>query len=194
MEQHGFSLGQREIGFVELRQGQVASARDLLAGVLVRLADIDEHGALIEKALGFSRGDCGERHGELLCLKISEGSGGNAEELVQRGEEFLDPGIGDPVPQRLALAPEGHQTLGTHLGQMLRQRGLRQADRLGQRVDVGFAAFHQPAQDHQAALVGQRTQDARHLRSLRLHHLRIETLRPFCLRYSILANLVIAHI
>ena len=87
-----------------------------------------------------------------------------AVEAVEGGEVLLDPGIGDPVPDRLAFAAEGDDTLVPYLGEMLRQSRLRQADDLGQGRDVGFAPFHQLAQDHQVALVGERPQDVRDLR------------------------------
>ena len=50
-----------------------------------------------------------------------------AEQVVERREQFLDAPIRDPVPERLALAPEGHEVLVAHFGEVLRESGLGEA-------------------------------------------------------------------
>ena len=97
-----------------------------------------------------------------------------AEQLVEGGEELLDARIGDAVPDRLALAPEGDDALLPHLGEMLRQGRLGQPHGLGQRGHVGLAPLDQLAQDHQPPLVGERPQDVRDLGRLLLKGLEVE--------------------
>ena len=95
---------------------------------------------------------------------------------MQGGKEVFDPGVGDAIPERLAFAPVGHQSLVAHFRQMLRERGLGKPDRLGQRVHVALAPFDEFAEDHQPPLVGERAQDARHLRRGLLEPVGIEGL------------------
>src|SRR6185437_9577479 len=66
---------------------------------------------------------------------------GPAEKTVQGCEQFLDAGIGDPVPKRLRIAPECDDAFGAQLGEVLRQRRLAQAHRFGERRDIGLAPF-----------------------------------------------------
>ena len=79
---------------------------------------------------------------------------------------------------RLAFAPEGDEALLAHLGEVLRQCGLRKADCLRQRPHVRFAPFHQLAEDHQPALVAERAQHARGLRGVSLEGREVECLAP----------------
>ena len=65
MENDGLAGVQREVGFVEPGERQMPGARDLLAGMFVSFADIDQDAPLIEKMLGLGRADSGKRHGEL---------------------------------------------------------------------------------------------------------------------------------
>jgi hypothetical protein len=98
----------------------------------------------------------------------------SAIEAVEGGKELLDPGIGDPVPEGLALAPERHDALFPHLGKVLRQGRLRQAHGVGEGVHAGLAPLHELAQDHQAALVGEGAENARHLGRLLLEAFQIQ--------------------
>ena len=95
---------------------------------------------------------------------------------MQGGQELFDPRIGDAIPERLAFAAVGHQSLLAHLRQMLRESGLGQPDRLRERVHVGFAPFDELAEDHQPPLVGERAQDAGNFRRGFFDPLRIEGL------------------
>ena len=99
---------------------------------------------------------------------------GLAEQPVQGEEQFFHARIGDPVPQRLGFAAERDQVLVAHLGEVLRQGGLRQSDRFGERADAGFAPLDQLAQDHQPPLVGERAQDVGDLGGLALERNRIQ--------------------
>ena len=78
---------------------------------------------------------------------------------MQFRHQLLDAGIGDAVPEGLAVAAKGHDVLVAHLCQMLRQRRLAEADRADQRADGHFAGFHQFAEDHQPPLVAERAQE-----------------------------------
>jgi hypothetical protein len=48
-----------EVDLVEIGQGQVPRARDLLAGVLIGFADVDQESAAVEKAARLGWLDCG---------------------------------------------------------------------------------------------------------------------------------------
>lgn len=95
---------------------------------------------------------------------------------MQSGEELLDARIGDPVPQRLAFASVRNEAFITHLGEMLRERGLGQTDRLSKRINVGLTPLYQLAQDHEPSLVGERPQNVRHFGCFHLEGFRIERL------------------
>lgn len=95
---------------------------------------------------------------------------------MQSGEELFDARIGDPVPQRLAFAPVRNETFITHFGEMLRERGLGQTDRLSKRINVGLPPLYQLAQDHEPSLVGERPQNVRHFGCFHLEGFRIERL------------------
>ena len=58
----GLSLMHSQIGFIELGEGQMAGAGNALAGVLIGLANVDQNGALIDKALGVMRRDGWQGH------------------------------------------------------------------------------------------------------------------------------------
>src|SRR5512145_3219626 len=79
----------------------------------------------------------------LLALALRCAGLGRAVELLQVPEQRLRPGIGDAVPQRLALAPVGDDLLLAHPGEVLRQRRLRQSDGLGQGADRGLPPLDQ---------------------------------------------------
>ena len=53
MEDHPLAFGEGKVRLVEPGQGHQAGAGDVLPGMLVGLADVDEEGALVEQALGF---------------------------------------------------------------------------------------------------------------------------------------------
>ena len=82
---------------------------------------------------------------------------------MQRRKELFDPRVGDPVPERLALAPVRDDALLAHLRQMLRQGRLRETNGCRERGDVRFAPLHELAGDHQPPLVCERAQDVRDL-------------------------------
>ncbi|KAI1691134.1 hypothetical protein DdX_22077 [Ditylenchus destructor] len=86
--------------------------------------------------------------------------------VVEGREQRLGPRIGDPVPERLALAAKGYQPLVAHLRQMLRQRRLRQRHIARQIANAHLAMLDQLAQHHQAAAIAHRLEAAR--RPLRL--------------------------
>jgi Metallo-beta-lactamase superfamily len=89
---------------------------------------------------------------------------------VQGGEELFDPRVRDAIPERLALATIRHESLHPHLGQVLGQRRLGQADGISKRVHVCLAPIHQLAKDHEAPLIRERAQHARNLAGVLLHH------------------------
>jgi hypothetical protein len=78
----------------------------------------------------------------------------------QRGSSYA-------VEQRLALAPERHEPLLAHPREVLRQRRLRQVDRLGELADAHLAALGQFAQHHQARTAGERPQHVGHFAGTR---------------------------
>jgi hypothetical protein len=62
MKDDGVALVQGEIGLVDARERQMARASDLLAGVFIRLADIDKDRTTIEQAPCFGWTYLGKRH------------------------------------------------------------------------------------------------------------------------------------
>src|SRR6516162_10268846 len=59
MKDDGLALMHGKVCLVELRQRQVPCAGDLLAGMLVGFADVNEEGAAVEKTARFGWLDCG---------------------------------------------------------------------------------------------------------------------------------------
>lgn len=57
----------------------------------------------------------------MIILRGSEWIAWFAVELLQGGQEIFDPGVRDAIPERLALAAVGHQSVLTHFRQMLRE-------------------------------------------------------------------------
>ena len=55
MKDDGLAFVQREVGLVELGERQMARPGDLLPGMLIRLADVDQDRALMQEPLGFGR-------------------------------------------------------------------------------------------------------------------------------------------
>jgi hypothetical protein len=53
---------QRELGFIEPGQRQVTRAGDLFAGMLIRLADVDQDRALVEETPGVEGAYFWKRH------------------------------------------------------------------------------------------------------------------------------------
>lgn len=82
---------------------------------------------------------------------------------MQRRKKFLDTLIGDAVPKRTRIASERNDALVAHLPKVLRQRGLTNSDGSHERAHRRLAALHEPAQNHQTPLVGERSEDARYL-------------------------------
>ena len=62
MKDDRLAFVQREVGLVELGERQMMRPGELLAGVLIRLADIDQDGPVIEQALGVGGTDFRQRH------------------------------------------------------------------------------------------------------------------------------------
>ena len=76
--------------------------------------------------------------------------------------------VGDAVPKRLGVAPEGDEAFFAHPRQVLREGGLREFHLVGELADRGFSTFHQPAQDQETAVVGDGAQEFRNLSSFGL--------------------------
>ena len=87
---------------------------------------------------------------------------------MQRRQQVLDPRIGDAVPEGLGVAAEGDEAFLAHAREMLRQGGLGELDVVGELADRRLAAFDQPAQDQQPAVVGERAQQVGDLAGLGL--------------------------
>ena len=83
-----------------------------------------------------------------------------AVDVFEQREQSRGVLVGDAVEHRLRFAPGGDQAFLTHLGEMLRQRRLAQAHRVGEVVDRHFARERQAAQDQQPVLVGEQLQQA----------------------------------
>ena len=123
--------------------------------MLVGLADVDQDGALVEQAL---RAAAASMVGRDMTVSFPARSV-LAIETVQGREQALDPRIGDPVPERLGVAAEGHDAFLAHAREVLRQRRLRQADVFGQCADRRLPVLHELAEDEQPPVVGERRQD-----------------------------------
>ena len=62
MKDDGLAFVQREVGLVQLGQRQMVRPGDLLPGMLIRLADVDQDGSPMQKTLSFGRADFRKRH------------------------------------------------------------------------------------------------------------------------------------
>lgn len=93
---------------------------------------------------------------------------GSAVDAPKGGEQAGDPGVADPVVERLALAAGGDEAVGAQQRQMLRQRRLAEADAFGERADRHLAGLRQLAEDQQPLLVGEEAQGRAHLGHLAL--------------------------
>ena len=90
---------------------------DVLEGVFVGIADVDQNRAFGDQRARLFGGNTGQGHG-------GGGSGYGAENFFQRHQDAGDIRVGHAVIQGLRFAPEGHQPFFAHLRQMLRERGL----------------------------------------------------------------------
>jgi hypothetical protein len=79
---------------------------------------------------------------------------------MQGREQTFDSRVGDPVPKGLGVAPVGHDPLVPHAREVLRQSRLRQADILGQSADRRLATLDELAEDEEASVVGEDSEQA----------------------------------
>ena len=80
-----------------------------------------------------------------------------AVDAVEGYEQRARLGAGDAIPDRLASAAGGNETILAQEGQMLRDAGIADAEELGQLADRSFT-LDELAQDEQAMPVGKRLQ------------------------------------
>ena len=128
----------------------------MFARELVGLADVDQ--ADVAGLRGGPASVLGSMGTSVVILRSLSDWFVGTEDGCQRGDDLDRRGIRDAVPDRLAVAPRRDNAGLAQHGEVLRQRGLRESERLLQRAGRQFARA-KLAQDHQALLVAERTQE-----------------------------------
>ena len=195
------ALTHGELRLVELRQRQVARAGNVLARMLVGFADVDQNRAVVEQRAGPLRGDglaasCSSILVFVACLAPGGRTG-------RAGWQNSSSTRGSAMRYQTVCASRREATRPSSriLARCCDSADWRQADRLGERADAGFAPLDQLAQDHQPALVGERAQDVGDLGGLALERGRIQHFGVASVvrngdphRKLAIANLVISNI
>lgn len=86
-----------------------------------------------------------------------------AEEVMEKGEQLLGPGVADVVEDRLALLPGANEPFLAKLGEVLRQCGWAKPHPVGELACRQLAALRQIAEGQQPKLVGEQFEEARRL-------------------------------
>lgn len=115
--------------------------------------------------------------------------------MVKRRKKFFDAPVRDSIPKGLGVSSKRHDPLVAHLGKMLRQGGLADSDSLDEGTHGRFSVFNQLAEDHQPSLIGERTENIRHLHGAFLKSARFSTAVTLQLLQQLaFANLVYSDI
>ena len=89
-------------------------------------------------------------------------------DLIKRGKKATHSRITDAVVQDLRLSAGFHEAVGAEFREVLRQGGLAQAHRLGERTDRHLSGDRQPAKRQQPLLVRKHPQRDADLSALAL--------------------------